>query len=56
MTETQATYMIDLLERILFIAGKFEAVLDAEQEDEDPACPTCGADGGTTCGAVNCDY
>ena len=23
---------------------------------EDSACPACGADNGTTCGAVNCAY
>lgn len=30
MTEHQATYMIDILERILYIAGKFESVMDAQ--------------------------
>lgn len=31
--------------------------LDAlDDEEHDSACPTCGADGGTTCGAVNCGY
>ena len=25
-------------------------------DDNDTTCPTCGEDGGTKCGAVNCGY
>lgn len=33
MTEHQATYMIDLLERILYILGRFESRIDWDPPD-----------------------
>ena len=29
-------------------------ITELDQDDEDGACPTCGEDGGTSCGAPNC--
>lgn len=29
---------------------------DCPRHDSNSACPVCGADGGTQCGAVNCGY
>lgn len=36
--------------------GNEVEVPDELIDDEPQPCPTCGEDGGTSCGAINCDY
>lgn len=63
-TEHEAELLMGLVNMIDWIQD--DAVADGEatelevfggtveQDPEDTSCPTCGEDGGTSCGAVNC--
>lgn len=56
--DTQASDADDAVRFFCASCGEPRAVPEelTSDDDHDSTCPVCGADGGTTCGAVNCAY